>query len=127
MDKMPTKEEYEQHLLTTKNLQFKENVRGKIYKVADLDSLLGKTANFTAAIANIQLHMMGALLKAQSFEAFKTEMMVYAPFIQQLQSMIANGEIMSVQSAQGAKDTDAVIEGLTALTQVARVIKAAKE
>lgn len=115
-------EEYD--VLYTAN-EKKHLVRSEIEKdVADIPSLLGKTANFTAALARIQLNIMSKLAVANSLEDVRESVAEYVPFMQQLQAKIDAGEILSVQSAQGATDEEAIFEGLEALTKVANIIQA---
>lgn len=90
-------------------------------EVADIPSLLGKTANFTAATTRILLNVMGKLAIAQSLADVRGAVEPYVPLIQMLQAKIDAGEIMSVQYAQGLDDEAAIFEGLEVLTKVARV------
>lgn len=113
-------------VLASEKHEYKAVIRSKIYKEADIDALLGKTANFTAATAAIMLDIFGKMLTANSHDEFKAAIKPYAPLIEKLQEGIKSGEFKSVISAQGLNHGDAIIEGLTAYTTVAQVFEQQK-
>lgn len=101
------------------------NLRAAIYEqAADVESLLGKTANALSASLNLQLKIFSAIATAQTVEDIRNAALIAAPLMTRVQAMLANGELLSVQAAQGINDEDAIVEALTAMTKVARVIGA---
>lgn len=100
--------------------EWKAIVRGRIQSnVADSESLLGKTANFTAALAAINLDVFSKLAVANSFEDVRDSVGNHLPLMQLLSEKIEAGEILTVQAAQGMSDQDAILEALEAMTAVA--------
>lgn len=99
-------------------------LRNEIYKESDIDSLLGKTANALSASLNLQLKIFSAIAQAQTVEDIRNAALIAAPLMTRVQTMLNNGELLSVQAAQGVNDEDAIIEALEAMTKVARVIGA---
>lgn len=98
----------------------RQQLRAQIYESADVDSLLGKTANFAAANAAIMLDVFGKILAG---EDIKAAIKPYAPLILRLQEGIKNGEFKAVSTAQGMNHTEAIIEGLQAYTKVAAIFE----
>ena len=100
------------------------NLRTEIYEqAADVESLLGKTANALSASLNLQLKIFSAMCQAQTVDDVRNAALIAAPLMTRMQGMLQNGELLSVQAAQGVSDEDAIIEALESMTQVARVIK----
>ena len=100
------------------------NLRTEIYEqAADVESLLGKTANALSASLNLQLKIFSAMCQAQTVDDVRNAALIAAPLMTRMQGMLQNGELLSVQAAQGVSDEDAIIEALESMTKVARVIK----
>lgn len=98
-------------------------LRHKIFEQYDIESLLGKTSNALVATLNLQMQIYQRLAVAQSFEDVRAAILPAWPLMQRVQGMLARGELLSVQTAQGMSDEEAVIEALEAMTKAARVIK----
>ena len=104
------------------------NLRAKIYEQsADMESLLGKTANALSASLNLQLKIFSAITQSQTVDDIRNAVLIAAPLMTRVQVMQKNGELLSVQAAQGVNDEDAIIEALEAMTKVARVIEVANK
>ena len=104
------------------------NLRAKIYEPsADMESLLGKTANALSASLNLQLKIFSAITQSQTVDDIRNAVLIAAPLMTRVQVMQKNGELLSVQAAQGVNDEDAIIEALEAMTKVARVIEVANK
>lgn len=98
-------------------------LRNDIYKVADIDSLLGKTANFSAAVAAIVLDVFGKLRVAKSMDDINQAVAPYDALLLRLQTGLANGELKAVHVEQGLSHEEAIIEGLEAYTKVAALFE----
>ena len=104
------------------------NLRAKIYEQsADMESLLGKTANALSASLNLQLKIFSAITQSQTVDDIRNAVLIAAPLMTRVQVMQKNGELLSVQAAQGVNDEDAIIEALEAMTKVAGVIEVANK
>lgn len=88
-----------------------------------LMSLQGKSTNALVGSLNIIMQVFGNMLQSDD-PALKQAAAPAAPLITQVTGLIENGDLLSVQSAQGISDTDAVLEGLFAMTTAAKAYKA---
>lgn len=102
----------------------RDQLRSNIYAQSDIDSLFGKTANALSASLNLQLKIFSAMAKAKTVDDIRNAALIAEPLMIRVQGMLANGELLSVQAAQNVSDEDAIVEALTAMTKVARVIGA---
>jgi hypothetical protein len=118
---MPTAEELAAHQKGVRRAILRQKINDE---VADVPSLLGKTANALSAALNIHMQVYQRLAAAQSLADVRAAVEPALPLMQRVGAMLAAGELRSVQHAQGVSDEDAVIEGLLAMTQAAAVIEA---
>ena len=93
-------------------------------KITTALSLAGKTSNALSGSLNTLMQVLGGLAQAQTLADVRNAVVPAVPLMTQVQSLVDKGEIMSVQYAQGISDVDAVIEGLQAISQAAKIIKA---
>lgn len=93
-------------------------------KVTTALSLAGKTSNALSGSLNIMMQVLGGLAQAQTLADVRNAVTPAMPLIAQVTALVDSGEIVSVQYAQNITDEQAVIEGLFAMTQVAKIIKA---
>lgn len=108
-----------------KNVEL-QKTRESIASIAEMPSLLGKTANALSASLNLQLKIFTALAQAQTIDDVRNAALIAAPLMDRVGAMLERGELLSVQAAQGISDEDAILEALESMTQVARVISSIK-
>lgn len=85
-------------------------------------SLIGKTSNALSAVLDIHAQVYARLAAAQSLADVRTAIEPAMPLVTRVAAMHENGELVSVQYAQGMDNVDAVIEGLVAMTICAKVV-----
>lgn len=85
-------------------------------------SLIGKTSNALSAVLDIHAQVYAQLAAAQSLADVRAAIEPAIPLMTRVAAMRENGELMSVQYAQGMDNVDAVIEGLVAITTCAKVV-----
>ena len=85
-------------------------------------SLIGKTSNALSAVLDIHAQVYERLASAQSLADVRAAIEPAIPLITRVAEMHENGELLSVQYAQGIDNVDAVIEGLVAMTTCSRVV-----
>lgn len=87
-------------------------------------SLVGKTSNALSAAINIHMQVYQNLASAQTLADVRASVAPALPLMTQVGDMLSNDELMTVQTAQGMSDEEAVIEGLLAMTEAAKTIQA---
>lgn len=85
-------------------------------------SLIGKTSNALSAVLDIHSQVYARLAAAQSLADVRAAIEPAIPLMTRVATMRGNGDLMSVQYAQGMDNVDAVIEGLVAMTVCAKVV-----
>lgn len=85
-------------------------------------SLIGKTSNALSAVLDIHAQVYARLAATQSLADVRAAIEPAIPLMTRVSAMRENGELLSVQHAQGMDNVDVVIEGLVAMTTCAKVI-----
>lgn len=85
-------------------------------------SLIGKTSNALSAVLDIHTQVYANLAAAQTLADVRAAIAPAVPLMTRVAAMRENGELLSVQYAQGMDNVDAVIEGLVAMTTCAKVV-----